>query len=49
MTDKEKEQLLELVKIAIANPATDKIVITLKPNGNCSKVKARKGKPDDDK
>lgn len=36
MTDKEKEQLLELVRIAIESPATDKIVITLKPN-NCSK------------
>ena len=39
MTDKEKEQLLELVKIAIENPATDKIVITLMPN-KCSKPQA---------
>lgn len=38
MTDKEKEQLLEMLKIAIENPAMDKIVITLKPN-KCSKPK----------
>lgn len=34
MTDKTKEQLLELLKLAIDSPTTDKIVITLKPN-NC--------------
>lgn len=41
MTDKEKEQLLELLKIAIESPATDKIVITLKPSN--------RSKPKDDK
>ncbi len=42
MTDYEKEQLLEMLKLAIENPTTDKIVITIKPNKNCSK-------PSDDK
>lgn len=41
MTDKEKEQLLEMLMIAIESPATDKIVITLKPS-KCSKPKADK-------
>ena len=42
MTDKEKEQLLELVKIAIENPATDKIVITLTHRGNDCQPRASK-------
>jgi len=37
MTDKEKEQLLEMLRLAIENATTDKIVITIKPNKNCSK------------
>lgn len=37
MTDKEKEQLLEMLKLAIDNVCTDKIVITIKPNKKCSK------------
>lgn len=37
MTEKEKEQLLELLRLAIETPTTEKIVITLKPNKNCSK------------
>lgn len=32
MTEQDKKRLLELLKLAIENPATDKIVITLKPN-----------------
>ncbi len=42
MTDKEKEQLLELFKIAIESSKTDKIVITIKPNKSCSKPKDSK-------
>ncbi len=41
MTEKEKEQLLELLRIAIESQATDKIVITLKPS-NCPKPKGDK-------
>lgn len=42
MTDKEKEQLLEMLRLAIENATTDKIVITIKPNKNCSKPKDSK-------
>ena len=42
MSDKEKEQLLELFKIAIESIKTDKIVITIKPNKSCSKPKDSK-------
>lgn len=42
MTDKEKEQLLELFKIAIESTQTDKIVITIKPNKSCSEPKDSK-------
>ena len=37
MTENEKEQLLELLRLAIESSKTDKIVITIKPNKNCSK------------
>lgn len=42
MTDKEKEQLLEMLNLAIENVGTEKIVITIKPNKNCSKPKDSK-------
>lgn len=42
MSDKEKEQLLELFKLAIESSKTEKIVITIKPNKNCSKPKDSK-------
>lgn len=42
MSDKEKEQLLEMLRLAIENATTDKIVITIKPNKNCSKPKDSK-------
>ncbi len=38
MTEKEKEQLLERLRIATESQATDKIVITRKPS-NCPKPK----------
>lgn len=42
MMEKEKEQLLEMLKLAIENSTTDKIVITIKPNKNCSNSKDSK-------